>query len=238
MKKARGFLRGERSAIGSFPLTLIVTLLLAGNPLLQLQAADDPTAEADEAKKLLELFQEEGDTTNSLNAVMVWIPNGYRVAKTEITQAQYQDIMGKNPSKFEGASRPVEMVSPSDAKAFCSRLTQREHEAGTLPESFAYGLPTQKEFDTIIADTPLDTAFVSHIGDRLATTSVASLPPNHLGLHDVRGNVWEWCSDNVARGGSYQSHEDFLAPSFRFVGNANMRVMDIGFRIVLRETGP
>lgn len=220
--------------MGSPSLSIALTLLLLVAPRVGLRAAEVAN-ETDKAKKLLELFQEEGDTTNSLGAVMVWIPAGYRVAKTEVTQAQYQEIMGRNPSKFRGASRPVEMVSPDEAKAFCRRLTEREQQAGDLPRGFTYDLPSEREFDSYVANTPLETAYVSHVGDRLQTTTVASLPPNALGLFDVRGNVWEWCQGAVARGASYQSHEDYLAPGFRFVGNANMRVMDIGFRIVLRE---
>jgi len=238
VKKACGSLLGQRTSDGSLVLTIGIALLLAVAPIVQLQAADSAAVEPDKVQKLLELFQEEGDVTNSLDAVMVWIPAGYRVAKTEVTQIRYQKVMGRNPSKFKGSSQPVEMVSPGEAKAFCRQLTEREHEAGTLPKSFAYGLPSEQEFDTYIANTPLDTAFVSLIGDRLETIAVASLPANPLGLHDVRGNVWEWCQGEVARGGSYQSHEDYLAPSFRFVGNADMRIMDIGFRIVLRETSP
>jgi formylglycine-generating enzyme required for sulfatase activity len=145
--------------------------------------------------------------------------------------------MGSNPSRFKGPSNPVESVSPTDAAAFCTKLTALEHEAGSLPATFAYRLPTEQDFATYVENTPLETAFVSYIGDRSAPTSVASLPANPLGLHDVRGNVWEWCDSAVARGASYQSHEDYLATTFRFVGDPNLKVMDIGFRVVLKESG-
>jgi formylglycine-generating enzyme required for sulfatase activity len=185
----------------------------------------------------LALFQEPRNITNSLGAVMVWIPAGFRVGQTEITQAHYENVMGKNPSHFSGPSLPVENVSPSEALAFCRALSAREHKAGHLPESFAYTLPTEQDFDTYVADTSLDTAVVSLIGDRPQPLPVASLPANPLGLYDVRGNVWEWTDNAVARGSSYQSHEDYLSPNFRFVGNPSMKVMDIGFRVVLKKTG-
>lgn len=223
-----------KKANGIPTLLILLSLSLALLLHLSLSAADSPSANNNKAAELLALFESEESITNSLSAVMVWTPAGVRVGKTEVTQAQYQTVMGKNPSRFPGANRPVEMVSPSDAKQFCSRLTQLEQDAGTLPEGYTYGLPSQSDFDDWIQGTTLETAYVSLVGDRPSTTNVASLPPNPLGLHDVRGNVWEWCTDLTARGGSYQSHEDYLAPNFRFVGDANMKVMDIGFRVVLR----
>jgi formylglycine-generating enzyme required for sulfatase activity len=167
---------------------------------------------------------------------MVWIPGGFRAARTEVTQADFEEVMGRNPSRFPGARKPVERVTPTEAAEYCRKLTAREHDQGLLPKSFAYALPTESQFDLLIADTPLATAFVSHIGDRQQTSEVASLPPNPLGLHDVRGNVWEWCNNAVARGGSYQSHEDYLAPEFRFVGHSGLAVEDIGFRVILQES--
>ena len=191
----------------------------------------------DEESKLLALFQAETDITNSLGAVLVWTPAGFRVGQTEVTQAQYEKVTGRNPSRFKGPTLPVETVSPTEALAFCRELTAREHKAGQLPKSFAYDLPTEQDFAVYVQDTTLETAVVSLIGDRPRPLPVASLPANPLRLHDVRGNVWEWCGNAVARGGSYQSHEDHLSPDFRFVGNPSMRIMDIGFRIVLKEVG-
>jgi formylglycine-generating enzyme required for sulfatase activity len=188
-------------------------------------------------KELLDLFQKEGNITNSLGLVMIQAPGGYRVAQYETTQSHFETVLGRNPSKFPGALHPVEKVSPDDAREFCRKLTEREHEAGTLPKSFAYSLPSESEFDDYCKDTPLETAYVSLLGDRSSTIDVGSLPANALGLHDVRGNVWEWCDNNVARGGSYQSHEDYLNPAFRFAGSATSTVEDIGFRVVLREVG-
>jgi formylglycine-generating enzyme required for sulfatase activity len=231
-----------KKANGNLPISKLLSLSLALLMHLSLSAAEPSPAkpapakpsDKDQAAELLALFQSKENTTNSLNSVMVWIPSGIRVGKTEITQAQYQTVMGNNPSHFSGGNRPVETVSPTEAKQFCERLTRQERDAGTIPPGYSYGLPSQLEFDTCIQDTPLNTAYVSLIGDRPSTIAVGSFAPNSLGLHDIRGNVWEWCHDQVARGGSYQSHEDYLSPSFRFVGAPDMKVMDIGFRVVLR----
>jgi formylglycine-generating enzyme required for sulfatase activity len=220
--------------------TILALLLIATSPKAGDAPPPPPTpanSQDDATKELLAHFQEPKNVTNSLGAVLVWIPAGFRVAQTEVTQAQYEKVTGRNPSHFSGPSLPVENVSPSDALDFCRTLTAREHKAGLLPESFAYVLPTEKDFDIYVADTSLETAAVSLIGDRPQPLPVASLPPNPLGLHDVRGNVWEWMDNAVARGSSYQSHEDYLSPSFRFVGNPSMRIMDIGFRVLLKKSG-
>jgi formylglycine-generating enzyme required for sulfatase activity len=235
-------------AHAQFAVSRSLALLAASLVAVQAWAGDapratppPPTAPAnsgqDPESELLVLFQDKIDITNSLGAVLVWIPAGFRVGQTEVTQAQYEKVMGQNPSRFKGPSLPVETVSPTEALAFCRELTAREQKAGKLPKSFAYDLPTEQDFAIYVQDTTLDTAVVSLIGDRPQPLPVASLPANPLRLHDVRGNVWEWCGNAVARGGSYQSHEDYLSPDFRFVGDPSMRIMDIGFRVVLKEIG-
>jgi len=77
----------------------------------------------------------------------VTISNGYWIGKYEVTQKQYQEIMGKKTSRFKGDSKPVEMVSWNDAVEFCKKLTRREHKAGRLPEDCKYRLPTEAEWE-------------------------------------------------------------------------------------------
>ncbi len=217
-------------------LALLLLALASGAPV---RSANSPTAATAAAEELQALFEKEESITNTLSMVMTWNPTGkYRVAACEVTQADYEGVTGANPSKFKGARRPVESVTLGDAVQFCRLLTEREQADGKLPKNYAYGLPTEAEWETYAAGTTLETAYVSYIGDRPSTTDVGRMPPNPLGLFDVRGNVWEWCASGAARGGSYQSHEDYLNLAFRFVGTPEMKLEDIGFRIVLRQAGP
>ena len=77
----------------------------------------------------------------------VRITQGYWMGKYEVTQQQYQSIMGNNPSEFKGTSNPVEQVSWNDCVSFCRKLTEQERRAGRLPEGYEYRLPTEAEWE-------------------------------------------------------------------------------------------
>ncbi len=129
------------------------------------------------------------------------------MGKYEVTQAQYQAVMGNNPSKFKGAKRPVEQVTWDEAVEFCRKLTQKTGKTYRLPSEAEWeyacraGTTTPFYFgDTITPD------LVNYDGNnpygsapkglyRGKTTDVGSFPPNSFGLYDMHGNVWEWCSD-------------------------------------------
>jgi len=129
------------------------------------------------------------------------------MGKYEVTQAQYQAVMGNNPSDFKGAKRPVESVNWDEAVEFCRKLTQNTGKTYRLPSEAEWeyacraGTTTPFYFgDTITPD------LVNYDGNnpygsapkglwREQTTDVGSFPPNAFGLYDMHGNVWEWCSD-------------------------------------------
>ena len=117
------------------------------------------------------------------------------VAKYEVTQAQYLEVVGENPSRFQSPGRPVEMVSWDDAVAFCDKLTARETAAGRLPAGFVYDLPTDAQWDVFANGTDPKNAVTSLGAPRAGTDLVGAHPANPLGLCDVVGNVWEWCRD-------------------------------------------
>lgn len=183
---------------------------------------------------------------NSLGMELVWLPAGYWVGKYEVTQEQFTAVMRSNPSRWAGATRPVENVDWMEAIRFCEELTAREKAVGALPEGWVYGLPEEKQWETFVGDARVEDMVHGRWEGMVpkGTMPMGSLGPNQYGLYDVRGNVWEWCSDwwdhkrneKVVRGGSW----DLVRPadleaSYRPVSAAVARNGNIGFRVVLRR---
>ena len=122
----------------------------------------------------------------------------------EVTQAEYQRVMGDNPSRFKGATNPVENISWEDAVEFCQRLSARPSEkaAGRV-----YRLPTEAEWEYACrAGTATEYSFgddASQLGDyawskrnsEAKTHPVGQKSPNLWGLYDMYGNVSEYCQD-------------------------------------------
>jgi formylglycine-generating enzyme required for sulfatase activity len=130
------------------------------------------------------------------------------IAKYPLTQAQYQSIMGYNPSHFKGDNRPVEKVSWDDAVKFCQRLSQNTGKNYKLPSEaqweYACRAGTMTPFYFGQSITP---NLVNYDGNysyaaaqkgeyRQQTIDVGTFPPNAFGLYDMHGNVWEWCEDD------------------------------------------
>ncbi|MEG4148475.1 bifunctional serine/threonine-protein kinase/formylglycine-generating enzyme family protein [Microcoleus sp. Pol12B5] len=130
------------------------------------------------------------------------------MGKYEVTQEQWEAVMGNNPSHFKGAKLPVEQVSWNDAVQFCQKLSQKTGKTYRLPSEAEWeyacraGTTTPFYFgETITPD------LVNYDGNsypygaaskglyRAKTTDVGSFPPTAFGLYDMHGNVWEWCSD-------------------------------------------
>lgn len=136
------------------------------------------------------------------------LTSGFWMGKYEVTQDEYQDLIGSNPARFkeDGANKPVEKVSWNDAVAYCKRLTERERELGKLPEGWAYVLPTEAQWEYACragekgpySGGTLDEVgwYKDNSGDM--THAVGEKKANAWGLHDVHGNVREWCSDWLA----------------------------------------
>jgi formylglycine-generating enzyme required for sulfatase activity len=143
----------------------------------------------------------------------VTVPSFF-IGKYQLTQAQYQAIMGANPSSFKGNNRPVENVSWDDAVAFCKKLNQKTGKNYRLPSEaeWEYACRAGTKTPFYFGDN-ITTDLVNYDGNysyksapkgkyRQQTTDVGTFPPNPFGLYDMHGNVWEWCEDDC--------HENYI----------------------------
>ena len=132
--------------------------------------------------------------------------SSFHIGKYEVTQWEWQAVMGSNPSKFKGDDRPVEQVSWNDCQEFIKKLNSIS--------SMNFRLPTEAEWEFAARGGNKSRGYKyagSNNIDEVAwywfncdskTHSVGQKQPNELGLFDMSGNVWEWCQD---RHGDYRS---------------------------------
>jgi eukaryotic-like serine/threonine-protein kinase len=131
----------------------------------------------------------------------------FYMGRFQVTQAQWQAVMGNNPSFFKGENYPIETVSWDDAREFCKRLFWKTGRTYRLPSEAEWeyacraGTTTPFHFGPTI--TPDLANYDGNYGYdnspkgkyRQLTTAVGSFPANAFGLCDMHGNVWEWCED-------------------------------------------
>jgi len=130
----------------------------------------------------------------------VKISKPFWLGKTEVTQAQWEAVMGDNPSQFKPRPQnPVEMVSWNDCQGFLQKLSAKCKRPFRLPTEGEWeyacraGTPTEFSFGDSQAALPQHAWL--NANSSASTQPVGKAKPNAWGLHDMLGNVWEWCED-------------------------------------------
>ncbi len=184
--------------------------------------------------------------------------SSFHIGQTEVTQELWEAVMGSNPSDFKGSNRPVEQVSWNDCQEFISRLNAKTGKTFRLPteaewEYAARGGSRSRGYKYSGSDNIYDVAWYND-NSGSTTHPVAIKRPNELGLYDMSGNVWEWCSDwygaysssaqsnptgsstgslRVYRGGGWDNNARNCRVSNRSRSSLDVRGINLGLRLAL-----
>jgi formylglycine-generating enzyme required for sulfatase activity len=189
----------------------------------------------------------------------VRISEPFYLGKYEVTQAQWEAVMGTNPSRFKGnPHRPVEQVSWEDVQEFITRLnTQEGWEVCRLPTEAQWEYAARAGTTTEWYGDVGAIAWYAGNSDK-KTHAVGQQLPNAWGLYDMLGNVWEWCQDGqrtytaatavdpigptgagafrVIRGGSWGYPARVVRAAYRNWSHPGLRGDGLGFRCA--SSGP
>jgi len=196
-----------------------------------------------------------GFKTNDVPAHEVTV-DGFYIGMYEITQAQWRTVMGKNPSQFEGDSFPVKLVSWLEIQEFIAKLNILTGKNYRLPteaewEFAARGGVKSKGYKYSGSNNIDEVAWYSENSNK-KTRRVGTKTPNELGIYDMSGNVFEWCSDwlgeysettqtnpqgpssgkdRIIRGGDYLNNTSRARISSRVAWLPGFSPNDFGFRL-------
>lgn len=195
----------------------------------------------------------------------VKLTKGFYMSAYLVTQEQWQAVMGNNPSAFKGEKNlPVEQVSWDDCQEFIKKLREKDKKLYRLPTEAEWeyscraGTTTPFHFGETISTEQANYNGNVTYGDgkkgvcRKETTPVGNFPANAFELHDMHGNVWQWCQDwygdypqkdvvdpqgaekgqgRVLRGGSWFDSPRYSRSAFRFRDVPDNRAPNFGFRL-------
>jgi formylglycine-generating enzyme required for sulfatase activity len=182
----------------------------------------------------------------------------YYIGKYEVTQAQWRAVMGNNPSYFKGDNLPVEYVHWDDVQEFITKLNSMTGKQYRLPteaewEYAARGGNSSMGYKYSGSNAAGNVAWYEDNSNE-STHVVGTKSPNELGIYDMSGNVFEWCSDwygdysssaqtnpqgpssgsdRVIRGGSWNDGTRAVRVSFRIDIAPSYENFAVGFRLVL-----
>jgi formylglycine-generating enzyme required for sulfatase activity len=188
----------------------------------------------------------------------VTISTPFYLGRFEVTQEQYQQVLGTAPACFIGQNLPVENVSWDDAQEFCKKASERTNLMVRLPTEaeweYACRAGTTTRFCSGDADADLESVAWYGANSGGTTHAVGQKKPNAWGLYDMHGNVFEWCADSYAnysaesvtdpqgptqgecrvlRGGSWFFNPRLCRSTSRDVLNPVFRGRNIGFRVAM-----
>jgi sulfatase modifying factor 1 len=188
----------------------------------------------------------------------------FRIGALPVTQEQYARVTGERPSSARGDRLPVESVSWQDAVRFCNALSRHEgltptydidgETVGWDAAADGYRLPTEAEWEYACRAGssgprygPLDDIAWHRGNSKERPHEAGGKPANAWGLHDMLGNVWEWCWDlydaevygtyRVLRGGGWFDEHWSCRASVRRRSHPTFRVDDVGFRVARSVEG-
>jgi len=185
----------------------------------------------------------------------VTLSHPFYLGATPVTQRQYEQVTGDNPTDHAGTGKdaPVDSINWNMAKAFCSRLTEIDRQAGVLRDGWEYRLPTEAEWEYACRAGNQEASYGDPDSIAWYLDNAASRPhtvgrkaPNDWGFHDMLGNVCEWCQDwfyranpcRAVRGGSYYNTSLACRVARREGWGPGNRGRYCGMRLLAAPMGP
>ena len=185
--------------------------------------------------------------------------SSFSIGRYEVTQEEWQAVMGSNPSEFKGSRKPVEQVSWNDCKSFISKLNSITGKNFRLPTEaeweFASRGGIKSQGYKYSGSNNLNSVAWYYDNSGNTTHDVGLKSPNELGIYDMSGNVCEWCSDwygnyssssqtnptgsysgwsfRVFRGGGWNNYARGCRSSCRFDSTPSNSVYHLGLRLAL-----